>query len=500
MSLGSDQSQFETVERYLWYYGPWHQILTAIMQSQAPADPITVRHAMTFLAGVIGLAALIPIARLSVGSWAGPAAIALCLMTGYLYGGLFFTPIDVPFLAAMSWATFAILMMARGERPTWPATVAAGLLTGLTMATRTGGIITHAYLVAAMGLTALEAVIRHRPDTTASLVRIAAATLAAMAIAWLTAIALWPWLQLGNPFAQFATAYTHFLSMPMSFTFLSWGQELATNALPWYYIPSQFLARLPEGFLLLLAFGLLIAVATASAFLGRAVERYRKRGAAGLRVAALALARSRGTLVVIAAAIVPVGFIMMTGATHYDGVRHVLFVIPMLALLAGGAFVRFVPLLRNKLLITTAVVAAIVAHVCTTVGTLFRLHPLEYVAINTIAGGTKAAAGRFELDYWSASVGEALRLLEHRLDNDASGRFALSPPRVLICMHHREWVAGRLFRRNWILELDREKADFIIDTERLPCAQDSGAVLLDEVRRLDVSFARIYGNNRGRMN
>src|SRR5262249_8606033 len=104
MSLGSDQSQFETVERYLWYYGPWHQILTATVQSLAPADPITVRHVMTFLAGVIGLAALIPIARLSVGSWAGPAAIALCLMTGYLYGGLFFTPIDVPFLAAMSWA------------------------------------------------------------------------------------------------------------------------------------------------------------------------------------------------------------------------------------------------------------------------------------------------------------------------------------------------------------------------------------------------------------
>src|SRR5262249_13880858 len=158
-SLGSDQSQFETVERYLWYYGPWHQILTAIVQSVAPADPITVRHAMTFLAGVIGLAALIPIARLSVGSWAGPAAIPLCLMTRYLYGWLFLTPIDVPFLAAMSWATFAILMMARGDYPTGRATVAAGLLTGLAMATRTGGIITHAYLVAAMGLTALEVVI-----------------------------------------------------------------------------------------------------------------------------------------------------------------------------------------------------------------------------------------------------------------------------------------------------------------------------------------------------
>src|SRR5262249_57872132 len=90
-----------------------------------------VRHAMTFLAGIAGLAALIPIARLSVGAWAGPVAIGLCLMTGYLYGSLFFTPIDVPFLAAMCGATCGILLMARSETPSWPATIAAGVVIGV---------------------------------------------------------------------------------------------------------------------------------------------------------------------------------------------------------------------------------------------------------------------------------------------------------------------------------------------------------------------------------
>jgi hypothetical protein len=147
LSGGTDRSHFETVEEFLWYYGPWHQILTAIVQSLGVAGPITVRHAVTFLVGLAGLAALVPIARLSVGRWAGPIAIALCLLTGYFYGSLFSTPIDVPFMAAMSWATCAILLMARHDVPTWPATVAAGLLTGLAMATRTGGIIAHAYLI-----------------------------------------------------------------------------------------------------------------------------------------------------------------------------------------------------------------------------------------------------------------------------------------------------------------------------------------------------------------
>jgi hypothetical protein len=485
------------VEPFLWYYGPWQHILIAIAQSVVPADPFTVRHAMTFLTGIAGLAALMPIARLSVGAWAGPIAIALCLTTGYVYGSLFFTPIDVPFLAAMTWATWAILLMARGEAPTWPAAVAAGLLTGLAMSTRTGGIITQAYLVGAMALTALEATIRNGRAATPLLARIGATTLAAMAIAWVTAIALWPWLQIGNPFRQFATAYTHFLGLPMDFSFPSWGQEVATNALPWYYIPSQFLARLSEAFLLLLAGGALFAVGTAIVFTGRALTRFRERGAAGLAASALVLARARGVLVVIVAATVPVAFIMVNRTTHYDGVRHVLFVIPMLAVLAGGALLQVVPLLRKWPLVAGIVAAAAVAHIGVSVWTMARLHPLEYVAINSLAGGTKGADGRFELDYWGAAASQALRVLEHRLDGDP--RFATSPPRVHVCMTHREWLAGRLFRRNWILETERDNADFVIDTERWPCGKEiAGAVLLDEVKRLDVSFARIYGNHRGR--
>jgi hypothetical protein len=87
-----DRSHFETVEFPLWYYGPWFQMLTAYIQSFDLADRVTVRHAMTFLVGLAGVAALLPIGRLAVGRWARLAAVALCLMTGYFYGSLFFTP------------------------------------------------------------------------------------------------------------------------------------------------------------------------------------------------------------------------------------------------------------------------------------------------------------------------------------------------------------------------------------------------------------------------
>jgi len=499
-SLGRDRSHFETVEQFLWYYGPWYQILTAIAQSLVPADPITVRHAMTFVAGIAGLAALVPIARLSVGAWAGPVAIGLCLMTGYLYGSLFFTPIDVPFLAAMCGATCGILLMARGEAPTWSATVAAGVLIGAAMSTRPGGIITHAYLLGAMALTALEVVLRKGRAASAPLARIAAATFAAIVISWVSAIALWPWLQIGNPVRQFATAYVHFLAIPMEFTFPNWGEEIATNALPWYYVPTQLFARLPEGFLLLLAAGAVLAVVTAIRLARAAFARWRKWGAAGLRAPGLVLARARGTLVVIVAATIPVAFIMVTRPPQYDGVRHLLFVIPMLAVLAGGALLQLIAPLRRRPVLAFVVAAVAAIHVGTTLWTLTQLHPLEYTAINSIAGGnSKGADQRFELDYWGAAASEAIRLLERRLDQDRSTAFATSPPRVLVCMTHRQWLAAKLFRRNWTVELEGDKADFIIDTERMPCGKEfAGTVLLDEVKRLDISFARVYGNNRGR--
>ena len=74
-----DRSSFETVEPLLWYYGPWFQMLIAWVQSWATADPLTMRHALTFVAGLCGLAALLPLGVLTYGAWAGTAALILCL-------------------------------------------------------------------------------------------------------------------------------------------------------------------------------------------------------------------------------------------------------------------------------------------------------------------------------------------------------------------------------------------------------------------------------------
>jgi hypothetical protein len=484
-----DRSHFETVEFPLWYYGPWFQMLTAYIQSFDLADRVTVRHAMTFLVGLAALAALLPIGRLAGGRWAGLAAIALCLMTGYFYGSLFFTPIDVPFVAAMTWATLAILVMTRQVLPSWRASIAAGLLTGLAVATRTGGIITHAYLLGALLLCAAEFFATHDRLTLRYLVAIVARYGAVVGIASITAFALWPWLQIGNPFAQFKIALVHFATIPMSFEFPHWGGQVSTSALPVSYIPAQLLARLPEAFLVLLAVAFIHGVAAAARLARDAAVTWRVDRGAGLRAGLLTLARARAILVVCAAVVLPLGFLMLQRATMYDGIRHVLFVIPMLAVVAGLGWRALLPPL-NRAPVIAAVVAG--AYVGSIVAMLAVLHPLEYVAMNALAGGTRGAYGNFELDYWSATATEALRRLEHRLDYDSSIQPVETPPSILICIGWREGSVHPILKRPWIVETDPDTADFIIATERSRCADNTPVVLIDEVKRFDRTFAWVY--------
>jgi hypothetical protein len=483
----TDRSHFETVESTLWYYGPWFHMLTAYVQSLDLTSRVTVRHAMTFLVGIAGVAALLPLGRIAVGRWAGLAAIVLCLTTGYLYGSLFFTPIDVPFLAAMTFATLAVVAMTREVLPSWRMTIVTGLATGLALGTRTGGFITHAYLLGAMILCGAEYFARHGGLTVRYLAQMAARYAAVIVVAWITAIAIWPWLQIGNPFSQFKIALVHFASMPMSFEFPHWGTVISTSNLPRTYIPGQLLARLPEAFLLLLGVAFVCGVAAVAAFASETAAEWRRDRRAGLRAGALMLARQRGILVICAAVVLPLAFLIIQHATIYDGIRHVLFVIPMLAILAGAGFCAVLPLVRRTPLVAAAAAGAYVGSLLLT---LIVLHPLEYVAMNGFAGGTRGAYGRFELDYGGVAATTALRRLEQRLDYDP--RFASNPPSVLVCIQWREWMVEPLLPRRWKMETDPTKADFIIETQRSRCAENLPVTLIDEVKRFDRTFAWTY--------
>jgi hypothetical protein len=493
-SLFTNRSNFDSVEDTLWFYGPWFHILTTLVQSFGLAEHWTTRHLLTFLLGLAALAALLPMARLASGRWAGLIAVGLCLTTGYLYGSMFFTPIDIPFMFAMTWATLAIMLMAVPIVPLWPATIATGLLTGLAIATRSSGLITHVYLIGAMTLCAVEALKRDGRSASGDLVRIGVRTVSAIVIAWLTAIALWPWLQIGNPITQFSEAFLYFANHPSSWEFPHWGEMVRTTALPWSYVPAQLLVRLPEGFLLLLCVAVLSGITSVLAILRLGFSPLAQPRLSALKEAVMVTAQARQPLIVWAAAILPIAAIIVQHSTLYDGIRHVLFLIPMLAVMASLGFLRLAPLLRRFPMTTATVAGAYVSHA---VLAFVLLHPLQYAAFNVFAGGVIGAYGRFEQDYWSVAVLPALRRLEDRLDRDDPGRFASNPPSIKLCVGFHEELVAPMFGRPWQLEIEPSKADFIIESERWRCGKHLPVILVDELKRFGLPFARVLARQPG---
>ena len=49
-----------------------------------------------------------------------------------------------------------------------------------------------------------------------------------------------------------------------------------------------------------------------------------------------------------------------------------------------------------------------------------------------------------------------------------------------------------MLKRPWMVEIDPDKADFIIATEHSRCAENEAVELIDEVKRFDRTFAWVY--------
>jgi hypothetical protein len=112
------------------------------------------------------------------------------------------------------------------------------------------------------------------------------------------------------------------------------------------------------------------------------------------------------------------------------------------------------------------------------------------------AGGVRGAYGRFDLDYWSLLP--ALRRLEDRIDREEPGRFARNPPSITLCIGFHQELVAPMFRRPWRLEVEPARADFVIESERWRCARKLPVLVIDEVKRFDLSFARVLGRQSKR--
>jgi hypothetical protein len=80
---------------------------------------------------------------------------------------------------------------------------------------------------------------------------------------------------------------------------------------------------------------------------------------------------------------------------------------------------------------------------------IWRLHPYEYVYYNSLVGGVRGAAGRFEMDYWCTSYREAMQYV-----ND------VAPAGARVAVHWFPSLASPYARRDLAVYGANSDADF----------------------------------------
>ena len=188
--------------RNLYLYGGLFDLVAIGLQKLIPLDPYDVRHLLSALTGVGGIAAVWATARTIGGPRAGLLAAAAIALCGTWYGAMFNHTKDIPFAAAMMAATYFLVRIGRElPQPRWRLVASFGVLCGCALGIRVLGAFLIAY---ALFVVAVYAPIGRRASWRAVLAFAARSALpltAAFLLAYAIMIATWPWATLAplNP-------------------------------------------------------------------------------------------------------------------------------------------------------------------------------------------------------------------------------------------------------------------------------------------------------------
>jgi len=379
----------------------------------------------------------------------------------------------VPFAAATVWALY-YMVLALPTLPRVPLALGAklGLAIGLALSVRVGGFLLFAYLgllLGAAGLLHWHACRDLRGLLGWSLLTGGRFVLPALLVGYAVMLAFWPWAQLSplrHPLHSLAEFSHHAFGMPVLFD----GDYYSSDALPWFYLPSYLLIRLPEVTLLLALLGLALALA-----------RQRLLGRPDARPAALGLALTAF------AAVFPIGYAVAIGAVLFDGMRHFLFVLPPLACLAGLALDRLLAWLPDRGW-RVGLAACLALYASYHVSLMVRLHPHQYVYYNALVGGIGGAQQRYKLDYWANSYAEAVTGLKRHLVA-RYGRAGFERRRFNVAVCGPSTSAAYFFPGNFYLVADRSLANFFIRIEEV--CREVGGREVARVERLGVRLSTV---------
>jgi hypothetical protein len=385
-------------------YGAFFDLVSNLAARLSPLGSYETGHLLVAACGWLGLLSTFRLGRAVGGSRAGFFALVCLALTPVYVGHAFMNPKDVPLAALFVTAAFYLVRAADELPAPRGATLAKlAIMTGLAAGVRVIGTFLLGYWALAIAAWWIGAVASRHPRP--SLAEIAGWWWKPALGAWLLMVVFWPYAQV-NPIANPVRAFFEASRFQWPGTVLFEDATIPASDLPWRYLPTWFAISMPEFY----AAGLAAGIVPAVAFLAR--DGRGRRWTSALHV-----------ILLVIAAVLPPALATWTHAVCYDGMRHFLFTVPFLAVLAGwglSAGIGQLAALRARAtiarwlgaVVVAPLVAAGLASLAITVVDMHDLHPYEYIYFNRlVAGGEEAAAPHFETDYWGLSYKEGLEWL-----------------------------------------------------------------------------------------
>jgi hypothetical protein len=461
----------------LYAYGGGFDLLSALVAKVLPFGLFETRRLMGAIVGLVGIALTWRLGRRVGGPLAGLIAVALLATCPLYYGNMYMNAKDAPFAVAMVFLTLSLVRaLEEYPRPSPINYAMVGAAVGLAVGTRALAGVAIFNMLAALGLLiVVEGRRQGLRKASISLGHFVVPLIPALLLGYAVMAIVWPWsvTEPLNPLRA-AEYFSHFFEKPWNELFD--GLVVPVPEMPRRYVPTLFLLKEPEVFLLLGIGG--TAAALVVAF---------RRDIAPTR---------RAILVLLAfAAMFPIALATLTRPAMYNGIRHFVFVAPAMAVLGGLAGAWIAERLWQAWRPAAAfAVAALLVGLFLPIKEMVKLHPYQYTHFNVISGGIRAADDRYMLDYWGLAFKEAAHELRAKLTEAIETPTDKRRWRVAICGPQRpaQVELGPEFRVIW----DPKGADFALSLGEFYCSQLAEPVLV-EIQREGVVYARVY-DIRGR--
>ncbi|MDL2231627.1 tetratricopeptide repeat protein [Porphyromonadaceae bacterium OttesenSCG-928-L07] len=196
---------------------------------------------------------------------------------------------------------------------------------------------------------------------------------------YILAILLWPFA-LQDPFKNVLLSLEKFTNFSIGLRTIFDGEQMMSNMLPWKYAPQYLIIGMP--------------LVTVLGFFGYMIFMFIKRKEFSLV-----------SYFLLFAAIFPVFWVIYKSSNLYGGIRHLLFVMPMMVIVAARCWSLL--LSASNFYLRIGVVVVFLLLFSRPVVHAVKNHPNEYVYFNELIGGMKGGYGNYDTDYYFNSLKES---------------------------------------------------------------------------------------------